>query len=161
NGITMEWENLGGLLVSRARLELLLQKAEAGAYPTWKEFHEEYSSLSAIYPLDKLRYAWAVLGWLYPAKVSAAAATKEGSGPSKEALLQALQDLALLSDFVAEQVFQSRAKDWSNSFRKATFRSEEEMFAVLGRPEENSFVKATGKEMKALKDTVRSLSERL
>ncbi len=161
NGLGMEWENLGGLLVSRARLEELLQKAEAGAYPTWKEFHEEYSGLSAIYPLDKLRYAWAVLGWLYPAGKRAGAVTGVAAGPSKEALVQALRDLALLSDFVAEQVYQSRAKDWSNSFRKATFRSDEEMFAVLGRPEENSFVRSTQADMKSLKTAIQGLSEAL
>lgn len=167
NGLTMEWENLGGLLVSRARLEELLQKAEAGAYPTWKEFHGEYASFSAIYPLDKLRYAWAVLGWLYPAENApggagkAAAEAGKPAGPSKEALLQALRDLALLSDFVAEEVYQSRAKDWSNSFRKATFRSEKEMFAVLGKPEENSFVKSTKKDMQSLKLAIQRLSESL
>ena len=161
NGLTMEWENLGGLLVSRARLEEVLRKAEAGAYPTWKEFHEEYASLSTIYPLDKLRYAWAVLGWLYPAGENAKPGTAGLSGPSKNTFLRALEDLAALTDFVAQQVYQSRAKDWSNSFRKATFRSEEEMFAVLGRPEENSFVKSTREDMKTLKAAIRSLSEAL
>ncbi|MFA6366423.1 MAG: hypothetical protein WCX13_04480, partial [Candidatus Hydrogenedentales bacterium] len=70
-------------------------------------------------------------------------------------------DLALLSDFVAEEVYQSRAKDWSNSFRKATFRSEKEMFAVLGKPEENSFVKSTKKDMQSLKLAIQRLSESL
>ncbi len=83
------------------------------------------------------------------------------SGPSKNTFLRALEALAALTDFVAQQVYQSRAKDWSNSFRKATFRSEEEMFAVLGRPEENSFVKSTREDMKTLKAAIRSLSEAL
>jgi NDP-sugar pyrophosphorylase family protein len=158
NGIGMEWENLGGLLVSRARLEEILEKAEKGAYPTWKEFHGEYDNLSTIYSLDKLRYAWAVLGWLYPDQGEAAGAA---AGPSKKSLLQALQDLAALSDFVAEQVYLSRAKDWSNAFRKATFRSDKEMFAVLGKPEENSFVKSTKKDMQSLKLTIQSMAEAL
>jgi len=163
NGIGMKWENLGGLLVSMARLDEVLAKAEEAAYPTWKEFHEEYATLSTVYPLDKLRYSWAVLGWLYPDSGSGrrVSAEKSSSGPSREGLAKAFSDLGVLADFVAEQVFESRAKDWSNPFRKATFRCEKEMFAVLGKPEENSFVKKTREEMKELKTTLEKLAKAL
>ncbi len=148
--VGVEWENLGGLLASKLRLEKILAKAGAGEYPTWREFHAEYQTLSEIYPRDKLRYAWSLLGNLYP-QASREKEGEVGTGPSLEGLLAAFKDLDALSASVAEGVFDSRAKDWSNPFRKATYRSEAEMTAVLGRPTENSFVKKTREEVEALR----------
>ena len=149
----IEWENLGGLLAAKPRLEGILANAEAGAYSTWHEFHEEYKMLSDSYRMDKTRYAWSLLGHLYPPST--------GKGPSKEGLLAAFRDLEALSFFVGEGVYESRAKDWSNPFRKATYKSNAEMMAVLGNPSENSFVKRTREEMEVLRKDLRRLSEAL
>ena len=145
-----QWENLGGLLVPVPRLEKILEKAEVGGYATWKEFHAEYIGFTETYPMDKVRYAWSLLGRLYPraSRMDGKAAILEG--PSKEGLGAAFTDLKALGVSVADGVFESRAKDWSNRFRKATYRSEAEMLAVLGKPEENSFVKKTRQEAGSL-----------
>ena len=156
-GIGVEWENLGGLLASRPRLEAALAKASSGACPTWKEFHEEYRALSDLYPGDKRRYAWSVLGFLYPRSPE----DGQGSGPSREGLLAALRDLEALTLLVGEGVFASRAKDWSNPFRKATFRTEAEMMAVLGNPAESSFVRNTREEMEILRRDLKRLGGQL
>ncbi|MFZ3109969.1 MAG: DUF4954 domain-containing protein, partial [Rectinemataceae bacterium] len=145
-----QWENLGGLLVPVPRLEKILEKTEVGGYATWKEFHAEYIGFTETYPMDKVRYAWSLLGRLYPraSRMDGKAAILEG--PSKEGLSAAFTDLKALGVSVADGVFESRAKDWSNRFRKATYRSEAEMLAVLGKPEENSFVKKTRQEAESL-----------
>ncbi len=147
-----QWENLGGLLVPMPRLAKILDKAAEGGYSTWKEFHAEYGLLSESYSRDKLRYSWSLLGKLYPA-------AKEG--PSKEGLAAAFDELATLADSVADGVFESRAKDWSNRFRKATYRSEAEMLAVLGKPEENSFVRKTRQEAESLAGDLERLTAAL
>jgi hypothetical protein len=144
-----DWENLGGLLVPASRLEALLGKAEAGEYPSWEALHGAYRELSVSYSRDKLRCAWSTLGYLYP---------RPGRiGPSAEGLASAFRDLAKLGAFVETAVYESRAKDWTNPFRKATFRSEAEMAAVLGRPEDNGFVRKTKADMEELRAKVRSL----
>lgn len=158
--VGVEWENLGGLLASKPRLEKILAKAEAGEYPTWREFHDEYRALSEIYPADKLRYAWSLLGKLYP-RTPGKEEPEAGTSPSREGVLAAFQDLETLSASVAEGVFTSRAKDWSNPFRKSTYRSEAEMTAVLGRPAENSFVLKTHKEAEALCHDLKRLADGL
>jgi NDP-sugar pyrophosphorylase family protein len=143
------WENLGGLLVPASRLAELLDRTETGAYPTWEALHGAYRELSASYSCDRLRCAWSTLGYLYP--------LPGRRGPSAEGLASAFRDLAALGAFVEAAVYESRAKDWTNPFRKATFRSEAEMTAVLGRPEDNGFVRKTRAEMEELRAKVRSL----
>ena len=164
--VGVQWENLGGLLASQPRLDKILGKAAAGSYATWREFHEEYARLSDFYPLDKAKYAWSLLGILYPRSTGSdepdgAPAAAKGQGPSREGLMAALGDLEKLSAFVEASVFESRAKDWNNRFRKATFRSEAEMLAVVGNPADNSFVKKTREEMESLRQGLRRVVEAL
>jgi NDP-sugar pyrophosphorylase family protein len=151
------WENLGGLLTPRARLEALLAKAADGAYHTWDDLHADYTVLSEVYADDKLRYAWSLLGMLYTREDAAGeanaanAADAAGQGPSREGLLKALARLDELCGYVAREVYDSRVKDWNNPFRKRTFRNEAEMTAVMGDPKENSFIAETRREIEALR----------
>lgn len=155
------WENIGGVLVSDARLNLLLAKAEQGMYPTWAEFHQEYESFSDIYPLDKARYAWAILQDLYqPAPKGEETLGKPGSVPRK-VLIDALLETEKLCSYIEAGVTSSRAKDYTNPFRLATYRSQAEMDAVLGRLEENPFITHTKNEMAELKKAFSYLRELL
>ena len=160
-GIDAEWENLGGLLASRSRLEKILAEAETGTFPTWREFHDEYGKLSECYPTDKRRYAWSLLGLLYPRSAAEAMPEAGQAGPSRDGLLKALRDLEALTVSVDDGVLSSRAKDWSNPFRRATFRSEAEMTAVLGHPVENSFIRKTKEDMEILRHDLRGLTATL
>jgi NDP-sugar pyrophosphorylase family protein len=139
------WENIGGQLVPMPKLEALLDKARGGAIRDWKAMHAEYGRLSSEYARDKALHAWATLRWLYGQKTEA-----------KELLALALRDLEPLSSRVEAGVFETRAKDYENRFRKATFRSEDEMLAVEGRPEDNPFIQKTKKTMT---DLHRSISQ--
>lgn len=155
------WENIGGILVSDARLNLLLEKTEQGMYPTWAEFHQEYESFSDIYPLDKARYAWAILQTLYqPAQDQEKTAEKSDSVPRKF-LIEALLEAEKLCSYIETGVTSSRAKDYTNPFRLATYRSKAEMEAVLGRLEENPFITHTKNEMAKFKKAFSYLRELL
>ena len=134
------WENLGGQLVPSHKLEALLDRAREGGMAGWVDMHAAYGALAAEYPADKVAHAWAVLRWLYPAASPA------------DLLRPALGDLMALSGRVEAQVLATRAKDYSNAFRRATFRSEAEMRAVVGLPEDNPFVKKTTRDMAALRE---------
>ena len=155
------WENLGGLLVSQPRLDAILSLAGEGAYPTWREFHEEYGKFSALYEGDKARYAWAVLGLLYPRSSATSPAAGRPGAPSREDYIAALGSLESLSRTVEREMLSSRSKDWDNMFRKATYRSKAEMTAVLGRPEESPFLIKAKKEMETLRLDLRRISDAL
>jgi len=146
-----EWENLGGMLVSRSRLDPVLAKAAQGAYSTWREIRREYIEFARAYPGDKAVYAWCLLGKLYGTAPGA-------NGPSRAGLGQVFADLEKLSQLLEERVYDSRAKDWENKFRRATFRSGAEMDAVVGMPSENSFIKAIRNENSELRLALERLS---
>jgi hypothetical protein len=74
-------------------------------------------------------------------------------------LKSAIRDLEPLVSYVEMGVLKSKAKDWDNPYRRATFRSEEEMTAVLGRPENNSFIKKCQKDMAVFRQRLRSLAQ--
>ncbi|HWP69430.1 MAG TPA: hypothetical protein VN437_09010, partial [Rectinemataceae bacterium] len=160
-GAGTAWENLGGLLASVPRLKKILARAAAGKYPTWVEFHEEYGKLSALYPSDKARYAWSILETLYPQAPATPQSATRAKGLSRQSFMAALSDLESLSFIVEAEMLASRSKDWSNAFRKATYRSEAEMTAVLGRPEENPFLIKAKKELEILRRDLRRISDAL
>jgi hypothetical protein len=140
-GRVVDWENLGGQLVPMRKLESLLARVRAGEIGDWRAMHVEYARLSAEYPADKASHAWAVLRLLAP-----------GPAKAEEVLARALEELSALSERVEAEVLATRAKDYENRFRKATFRGEAEMLAVSGRPEDNPFVAKTRKDMAALRE---------
>jgi hypothetical protein len=143
------WENLGGQLAPSSKVEALLSKARSGSLRDWHAMHAEYARLAEEYPSDKAGHAWAVLRILSPAPAPA------------ELLGSALRDLVKLSSQVEAHVYATRAKDHSNRFRKATFRSEAEMRAVVGCPEDNPFVVKTRRDMAALRGRASTLLARL
>ena len=51
-----------------------------------------------------------------------------------------------IQQFICDQVYESRKKDYDNPIRSATFRNNEEKLAVVGRIEDVSFVKQIQKE---------------
>ncbi len=82
------------------------------------------------YPHDKQRHALATLldlnGW------------KELTG---EQWMSSLGEAIRIQEYVRDQVFLTRKKDHDNPFRQTTFRDEAERIAVIGTPENNTFVK--------------------
>jgi NDP-sugar pyrophosphorylase family protein len=151
NSIENSWENLGGLLVSKPRMQVLLSSILEGCCPTWPDLHRQYEELSVAYPKDRSNFAWSVLGMLYP--------HNDSKRPSLMGLKSAIRDLEPLVSYVEMGVLKSKAKDWDNPYRRATFRSEEEMTAVLGRPENNSFIKKCQKDMAVFRQRLRSLAQ--
>ncbi len=83
-----------------------------------------------------------------------------GSDLTKDLWIQALGRTARIQDFVCEQVYQSRQKDYDNPFRQATFRNTEEMIAAIGTIEDNSFVKQVRMETEQFKQTLEEIARR-
>ena len=144
-----EWENLGGQLAPREKVEVLLSQVKAGEISGWDEMHQEYQKLWAEYPLDKAQHAWATLCDLLEIQVL------ESTLFSKE-----LERFMETTRFIEEQVYLTRRKDYTNPFRKATYRGEEEMKAVVGTPESASFVKQIRTEMERWRARADSLLSR-
>ncbi len=92
--------------------------------------HKRYDALWQAYPLEKQKHAFATLCDI------------DGvSELTKDQWLDALRKTVGIQEYVRDQVYLSRKKDYDNSFRQTTFRNNEEMIAAIGTIEDSGFVK--------------------
>lgn len=133
--VSLDWVNLGGQLVSGSKVDGLRAGIRTGLFTSWAEIHEQYESWWTVYPKERAENAYEVLRRL------------TGLSDIDAAAWNSLLDEALrIRRFVEEQVYVTKAKDYSNPFRSITYRNDAERDAVLGRVEDNSFIKTAKKE---------------
>jgi len=72
----------------------------------------------------------------------------------------ALDEAVAIQQYICEEVFITRNKDYQDPFRQTTFRSAAEMQAVVGTAEQNSFVKQLRRETEAFKQSVETAKSR-
>ena len=102
----------------------------SGKLASWKDIHKRYNDIWRRYPVDKLRHAYLSLCYLLKVEQMDAAAWQ-----------QAITEEKRIQQYLCNEVFITRQKDYENPFRKATYRNAEEMTAAIGLLEDNSFVK--------------------
>lgn len=132
------WVNLGGQLVMADDLDALRTDICEGKLDSWKAIHERYNELWSRYPEDKLNHAVHCLCDVMGVKVM-----------TPDTWLQALAYGERIQRRIAEQVYTSRKKDHDNVFRACTCRNDEELKAVFGDVDENSFVRQMREECNA------------
>jgi len=132
------WVNLGGQLVTGPDLDALIDRIPS--LGDWNQIHAEYDRLWARYGEDKTRHALASL--LDVEGMTAADLTA--------ARWRGLLDRAVaIQNEIADRTYQSRAKDYQGHFRTMHFATPEEMKAVVGTVDDNSFVKQVRREAEA------------
>ncbi len=133
--ISLDWVNMGGQLVPAAKVEGLRAGIRNGLYGTWAEIHAQYEAWWTLYPKERAENAYAVLRLL------------TGKADIDAAAWNDLCDEGVkLRRHVEEQVYVSKAKDYTNAFRGITYRNEAERDAVLGKVEDNSFIRTARRE---------------
>ena len=115
----------------------------------WDQIHQRYNTLWEKYPLQKQQHAFATLCDLLATK-----------SISQEQWIAALQKAEKIQEYISEQVYISRKKDYDNPFRQATFRNSDEMNAALGTIDENDFIQQTRRETKQFSQTVTEIRDR-
>jgi len=134
-----DWVNFGGQIVPVFRVDELRRDIGKGRYKNWHEIHKVYDNWNVEYLLDKCRHAWAVLMYLRDPQKNAD--TKDVSVFKNE-----LTEVLEIRSRIDKQIYESRAKDYQNPYKKATFRNDAEMEKVLGKPEDNPFIRIVQKE---------------
>ncbi|MDR2767389.1 MAG: DUF4954 family protein, partial [Treponema sp.] len=128
-GRVRAWVNLGGMITPAWRVDDLRDKLRTDKISGWEAVHAVYDEMASSYPEDKVRHAFAVLGYLGV------------NLDSPENIAAALDRLAALGHKISGQVLASRAKDFHDPFRSITYRNEAEMRAVAGTGADNAFVR--------------------
>jgi len=147
-----DWVNMGGQIVPAFRVNKLREQVREGQLNTWQEIHGVYDSWYADYPLDKAHHAWSVLALLR-------ARDRETSPLDAAAFKEELSSLLEIRQWLALQIYESRAKDFRDPFKKAVYRSQEEMDKVVGTVESGKFIKQAEEEntrFKAMIERVQS-----
>lgn len=144
-----EWVNLGGQLMQKRDLDKLRSDIGSGKLDSWDEIHKRYDQLWDKYTLDKQKHAYALLCELL-----------NTDKLTEELWFSSLDKVAEIQNFICEQVYVSRKKDYDNPFRKATFRNPEEMEAAIGSIDENSFIVHVKEETKDFMELVENIKRR-
>jgi NDP-sugar pyrophosphorylase family protein len=145
--ISGPFRNMGGQLVSEPRIFHLIQRIEEGFCTSWQQIHDQYDQWWEDYPLVKATVALQAL--------QRVAQTVQLDADSWAMLISRY---LVLCDQNALEVYHSRKKDYEDPFRKVVYRNDEAMEAVLGRPEDASFVQESKITMEQAKEVARRFS---
>lgn len=149
NSCSRQWVNLGGQLIPADDVDQLRKDIGDGNLQSWNAIHARYAALWDAYPLEKQKHAWRTLCLLFK--------TDELTASQWHA---ALDKTVAIQEYIRDQVYTSRKKDFDNPFRQATYRNMEEMTAAIGTIEDNSFVNQVREETKAFKAAVEEIKNR-
>jgi len=126
------WINAGGQLIRESELQRLIQQIKTGKVKEWKQVHQFYTTQGVNYPKDKLQHALAALRQVHGINIRRV---------GKTALRDLLQKGISTKEWMTRGIYESRAKDYSNPFRKMVYDSMEEMNVVVGSLQDNSFIR--------------------
>ena len=139
------WTNIGGQMILQSEFENFRQKIHSGEIRDWEDVHGFYKYQEGLYPQQKLAHALAALQ-----KVHGTDLIKEGKATLKNLLRQSI----ITKEKLCQNIYDSRAKDYSNPFRKMVYENEPEMNRVVGRLEDNSFIRQEKKSLEGYKQAI-------
>jgi NDP-sugar pyrophosphorylase family protein len=126
-----QWLNIGGQLIPEEDVKKFISNVKTGKVNGWHEVHDFYIKQGGLYNTNKLNHA-------YTSLLEILNITPRQFTP---ALLKKLFQEALVTrDWMCKGIYKSRAKDYTNPFRKMVYDTNEEMNKVLGKLEDNSFI---------------------
>jgi hypothetical protein len=146
------WKNIGGQLLPEDALQSLITGIKGGTIQSWVEVHSFYEESGNQYKEEKLQHALASL--LEIKGFTAEAFTVE-------VFKQLLQETLSTKEWMTNNIYKSRAKDYQSEFRKMVYDTEEEMEEVIGRLDENVFIQQQLDELQHFKTQVKAIIETL
>lgn len=140
------WINAGGQLIEDFEFEQLKEKIVSNKIKNWDTVHAFYKTQSAVYNNRKLSHALASLSELTGNKQL-----------NKDFFKTYLQQYMHTKEWMVKGIFDSRAKDYSNPFRKMVYETEGEMNRITGSLKDNSFILQQQQELKTTKAMVKKI----
>jgi hypothetical protein len=116
------WKNIGGQLVPEGEVNSLLTDIKKSKIKSWDEVHDFYKENNRLYAEQKLHHAYASLLEVLNVK------------PSEfniELFIETAERALETKQWITKSIYESRAKDYENQFRKMSYDSMNEMEEVL------------------------------
>jgi hypothetical protein len=142
------WVNAGGQLIRESQLKQLTEQIHSGKIRSWEQVHQFYLRQGEQYAHDKLVHALGALR-----SVTGFSLRKSG----RAGFRQLLEQSVATKEKLTKEIYASRAKDYTNPFRKMVYESPEEMNAVVGRLQDNSFIRQEKEALKKYRAAVQEL----
>jgi len=127
-------------------------RIRSGRIKSWDEIHQAYAQYGDSYSSERLIHAIAALREVAGIRLSQLSA---------EQFRQLLEESAQTKKWIFNNIYESRAKDYTNPFRMMVYQNAEEMNNVIGRLDENTFIKKEKQELNAYKRTIDRLIKEL
>lgn len=147
-----QWKNIGGQLIPASDVEKIKNKIKNNKIDSWNEVHDFYRQSGEEYEKNKLIHAYTSL-----LEIENITTKQFTAAYFKELLKRSVET----KTWASKAIYESRAKDYSNPFRKMIYENNEEMNSVMGKLEENQFIQDQFKDLEAYKKLVKSLSKKL
>ncbi len=151
-GSLMSWQNVGGQLIRQDAVDKLMTRITSGRIRGWDDIHVFYQQQAEAYPQDKLRHAMAAYKVVFGENLQ-----KAGDDVFAKLFTQSVAT----REWMVDEIYNSRAKDYSNPFRRMVFSNEEEMNVVTGKLEDNSFIRQEKSSLKTFKSAMASRIKKL
>lgn len=140
------WINMGGQVMMEKDLDRIRADINAGVLNSWKEIHKRYDEIWKRYPTDKQSHAYLSLCYLL-----------ETDNFTEAQWKHMLREAIRIQQYICNQVYESRNKDYTNPFRHSTTRNEAEFLHLYGQIDEIGFVQQTKEDTQAIIRKLESL----
>jgi hypothetical protein len=144
--------NAGGQLILRSEIDKLIKQINGGRVKDWESVHDFYIQQGQNYPYEKLAHAMAAIKEVFGISIRKAA----------PAVIKSMLHQSITTrEWMVKEIYESRAKDYRNPFRKMVYETTEAMNKVIGRLEDNSFIKQEQKALESYKKEIQQLVTKL
>lgn len=143
-----EWVNVGGQLIAKDQLEILLDKIRSGTVTGWHQIHKFYEEQGREYDNQKMLHAVSLL-----LKMDNLGFEDMDSGFLKSLFQQTLAT----KEWITQSVYSSKEKDYKNTFKNMVYDTKEEMESVLGAFENNTFIIQQNNELASFTNQIKEL----
>ena len=145
------WLNIGGQLFPQPAVNSFKKDIYSGKIKTWDDVHSFYNINAQIYPDQKLQHSFASLLEILQLKPA---------DFDKKIFKELIQQALATREWMVKGIFESRAKDYHNPFRKMVYDNRRQMETVIGKLDENSFIKKKIAEMKDYREKTKALVQK-
>lgn len=146
------WLNIGGQLMTNQDVEKLKRNIKNKKIQSWKHVHEFYKSCGSNYDSEKLNHSYTSL-----LEILNITAKQFDLNTFRDVVNKTLK----LKEWMCKGIYESRAKDYQNPFRKMVYETTDEMNEVIGRLENNSFIQQELKQLDIFKKEVNALLKKI
>lgn len=126
------FQNIGGQLIPKANITQLRNNIATGIINDWDEVHQFYTKEGEAYGYERLMHALSALVELKNIALTQLNAVQ---------FLPFVEQAVHTKTWMTQNIYDSRAKDYQNPFRKMVYDNDKEMEAVMGSLTENTFIR--------------------